>query len=168
MTAEELCDRILAEQSMVAEFAEGQKSGWEALLRAIDAPTKRGEVIQFLRQPKNQVDALNDLLGQLQEINDTITDQTLRIEPAGIRKFWRRLPLLEESQHHVEQRIEEIMDQISKSDTPNELRRVPDWRQSWKASQRLPRRLDRWARGLLHDFFDGVLCFEVRRHSEIA
>jgi len=35
LTAEELCDRILSEQSMVDEFIEGQRSGWEALLRAI-------------------------------------------------------------------------------------------------------------------------------------
>lgn len=115
LTAEELCDRILSEQTMVAEFAEGQRSGWEALLRAINDANQ--EITSSDQHFGDRQVALNELLGQIQELNEAIVIHTRELNQRE-SEVLASTSALEESQ----QRIDKIVDQLNQNDPPNELR----------------------------------------------
>jgi len=125
LTAEELCDRILSEQSMVAEFADGQRAGWDALLRAIEAandePATSGSIDELSIATEEQQVVFDALLGQIQELNEAITDRTRELDHREIEVL-ESTSMLEESQQRVSQRIDEILDHLNKTDPPNELR----------------------------------------------
>lgn len=125
LTAEELCDRILAEQSMVTEFAEGQRSGWEALLKAIEAANDEPvaeELGDDLFTPiEEQQVTLDTLLGQIQELNESVSERTRELEVREIEVI-QKTTILEESQQQVTKRIDEILDQLNQTDPPGELR----------------------------------------------
>lgn len=121
LTAEELCDRILSEQTMVAEFEEGQRSGWDALLRAIDASHEQAVSQQQPEVPDEQQAAFDALLGQIHELNETISDRTRELT-SHEAEVLSSTSMLEETQQRVSQRLGEILDQLNKTDPPNELR----------------------------------------------
>lgn len=121
LTAEELCDRILQEQTMVAEFDEGQRSGWEALLRAIENANEETPVQQQPEVSVEQQTVFETLLGQIQELNETISDRTRELT-SHEAEVLSSTSMLDETQQRVSQRLDEILDQLNKSDPPNELR----------------------------------------------
>jgi hypothetical protein len=125
LSAEELCDRIVSEQSMVNEFADAQRAGWEALLDAIQAVSEvplLHEKITELSAPM-EVDLVDydALLGQIQELNETIADRTRELNEVEAEVL-ASTSILEESQQRVSQRLDEIIEQLNESESPNELR----------------------------------------------
>ncbi len=121
LTAEELCDRILSEQSMVAEFVDGQRAGWEALLRAIEAAdleqANEHLVEQQAAKPDDEKVVFDAILEEIQALSETITDRTKELSHQE-KDVLESTTILEESQ----QRIDQILDQLTKNDPPNELR----------------------------------------------
>ena len=109
LTAEELCDRILSEQTMVEQFEEGQHSGWRALLRAIDATNEETVLLKkFLQSLKNSKLLSRALLDQIQELNETITDRTRELTTHEAEVL-SSASMLDESQQRVAQRLDEIL-----------------------------------------------------------
>lgn len=139
LTAEELCDRILSDQTMVDEFTAGQRAGWEMLLHAIEAASREAEVAEpsIAAQPlvaklddESEVDdqslaedhaVLDSLLGQIQELNDALTDHTRQMNERE-EQVLETTNLLNESQQEITQRLGDLIDQMSQTDPPNELR----------------------------------------------
>lgn len=138
LTAEELCDRILSDQTMVDEFTAGQRAGWEMLLHAIEAASRETEIVEprIIDQPvvaqieepsltdqqslTEEHAALDTLLGQIQELNDALTDHTRHLNERE-EKVLETTNMLNESQQ-ITQRLGELIDQMSQTDPPNELR----------------------------------------------
>jgi hypothetical protein len=125
LTAEELCDRIVTEQAMVQELSEGENSGWEALLHAIKAvriePTLN-EVADDATLPlQEEIVSYDALFGQIQELHETIVDRSrdLDLKEAEVLAS---TSIIEQSQQRVTQRIDEILDQLNKSEGPTEFR----------------------------------------------
>lgn len=121
LTAEELCDRILSEQTMVEQFEEGQRTGWDALLRAIDATNEESVAQDVPAIPDEQQAAFDALLNQIHELNETITDRTRELTTHEA-EVMSSASMLDETQQRVSQRLGEILDQLNKTDPPNELR----------------------------------------------
>jgi hypothetical protein len=125
LNAEELCDRIVTEQTMIQELSEGQRSGWEALLHAIEAVHEEPmhcEVAAELTIPlvEDQV-AYDALFGQIQELQEAIADGSKELSEQEAEVI-ASSSILEDSQQRVTQRLDEILEQLAKSDSPNELR----------------------------------------------
>ena len=128
LTAEELCDRILSEQSMVDEFIGGQRAGWDALIRAIKEAHATPETMS-----PNQIEAdpmtdesddqktLSRLIDQIQELNLAIAERTQELSQRE-QEVIESTSLLDESQREVSQRIEKLLDQLSQNDADKDLR----------------------------------------------
>lgn len=121
LTAEELCDRILSEQSMVAQFEGGQRSGWDALLRAIDAANEETATQHSLIVPDEHQAAFHALLGQIHELNETITHRTRELTSHEANVL-SSASMLDDTQQRVSQRLGEILEQLDKNEPPTELR----------------------------------------------
>ena len=125
LTAEELCDRIAAEQTMVSELAGDEQSGWEALLHAIEAVDEEPEISRFVdeRPVPDVLDtvAFDALLGEIRQLNDTIEGRSRELN-AREAEVMASAAQLEESGQEVSQRIDEILDQLSKTEAPAEFR----------------------------------------------
>ena len=132
LTAEELCDRILAEQTMVSDFVSGQRSGWDALLRAIEEANAddiiTDEATEFPQAeiesevaPEAEQIALSNLLEQIQELNEAITDKTKELSDRE-KEVLETTSILEESQQQVTQRIDELLQQLNRNEPPSDLR----------------------------------------------
>ena len=125
LSAEELCDRIFTEQSMIQELSTGERSGWEALLQAIEAvhgEPAPGEVTMAPTIPLSPEHvSYETLLGQIEELQETIVDRTRELSAQEVQVL-ASSSCLEESQQRVTQRLDELLDQLNKSDLPNELR----------------------------------------------
>ena len=125
LTAEELCDRIVSEQSIVNELSDEHHSGWEALLHAIEAVGEEPQASELadenlLSNSQELVD-YDALLGQIQELNETIADRTRELN-AHEAEVLASTSILEESQQRVSQRLDEILDQLAKTEPPTEFR----------------------------------------------
>ncbi len=130
LTAEELCDRILSEQSMVAEFADGRRSGWEALMRAIesaheepviDEPITNESLDESLKTQADEQIVLDELLEQIQQLNRAIADRSVELSDHE-KHVLESTTAMEEAQNQVTHRINEILEQLNQNDPPNELR----------------------------------------------
>jgi hypothetical protein len=121
LTAEELCDRILSEQTMVEQFEEGQRTGWDALLRAIDATNEESVAEDVAAIADEQQAAFDALLNQIHDLNETITDRARELTTHEA-EVMSSASMLDETQQRVSQRLGEILDQLNKTDPPNELR----------------------------------------------
>lgn len=125
LTAEELCDRILADQSMVSDFIEGQRSGWEALLRAIESANVEPAITNIATEENSAQDeepaALNSLLEQIQDLNHSINVQAEQLSEQE-KQLIESASLIEESQNRAVQQLDEILEKLQNSDPPHELR----------------------------------------------
>jgi FHA domain len=125
LSAEELCDRIVTEQAMVQELSEGEHSGWEALLHAIEAvrvePTLHEIAENSTLSIPEELVCYEALFGQIQELHETIVDRSRELDQKEAEVL-ASTSIIEESQQRVTQRIDEILDQLNKSDGPTELR----------------------------------------------
>jgi len=145
LTAEELCDRILADQSMVDEFTAGQHAGWEMLLHAIEAASQEADTTELkIDEPRvvarseaslvseeaapaddsslaEEHAVLDSLLGQIQELNDALTDHTRQLTERE-EQVLETTNILNESHQQITQRLGDLIDQMTQTDPPNELR----------------------------------------------
>lgn len=146
LSAEELCDRIIAEQSMVADFVSGQSSGWDALLRAIEeadtealpeaarveiaeAETVAPEQEDVIAEPASIISdaaiaeeaALGSLLVEIQTLNESITEKTIELSERE-KQVLETNSLLEESQKQVTERIDELLEQLNQAEPSTDLR----------------------------------------------
>lgn len=128
LSAEELCDRIIAEQSMVTEYEEGRQAGWDALFKAIEAA--REEILDDEKideslgkvEEKPQLDQLQieELLKQIQELNQSITNRHQDLTERE-REILESAKLLDQ-QMDIADRLEDVLDQLNNNDPPNGLR----------------------------------------------
>ena len=125
LSAEELCDRIVSEQTMVQELSEEEHSGWEALLDAIKAIRVEPMINEMgdgstLPMPEELI-AYDALFGQIQELHETIVDRSRELDQKEAEVL-ASTSIIEESQQRVAQRLDEILDQLNKSEGSTELR----------------------------------------------
>jgi hypothetical protein len=125
LSAVELCDRIVTEQSMIQELSEGDRSGWEALIHAIEAvhqePRPAGTVAEQTISPGSEHHGFLGLIGQIEELQETIADRTRELTDREATVA-ASSSMLEQSQALVTQRLDEILEQLGKSESPKELR----------------------------------------------
>jgi hypothetical protein len=125
LTAEELCDRIQTEHSMIEEFTEGQKSGWEALLNAIEAVHEEPvspEIEKSLRIPLVEDQGVyNTLLGEIQQLQNVFEDRSKHLDDQE-NEIAASSSILEESQQRVSQQLDELLDRLSNNESTNEFR----------------------------------------------
>ena len=125
LTAEELCDRIAIEQAMVQELSDEERSGWEALLHAIEAVRVApglGETVEGGTLPiPEELVSYDALFEQIQELHETIVDRSRELEQKEAEVL-ASTSIIEESQQRVAQRLDEIIDHFNKSDGSTELR----------------------------------------------
>ncbi len=124
LTAEELCDRIVTEQTMVQELTE-EDSGWAALMDAIKAvrvEPMMNEMAEGTTFPlPEELVAYDALFGQIQELHETIIDRSRELNQKEAEVL-ASTSIIEESQQRVTQRLDEILDQLNKSEGQTELR----------------------------------------------
>ena len=125
LSAEELCDRIETEQSMVKEMSQDEKSGWAALLHAIEAVHREpalGEPLtdSTIKLAEDRV-SYDAMLSHIEELHETISDQTQELSQQEA-DVMASSSSLEESQKRVAQRLDEIIEQFTRSDAPGEFR----------------------------------------------
>lgn len=128
LTAEELCDRILSEQSMVDEFVTAQRAGWEALVRAIKEANETPETITPIETETHPVTdhtdeekTLTQIIDQIEELNLAIAERTQQLSERE-KEVIESTSILDETQREVSQRLEKLLDQLSQNDGDKDLR----------------------------------------------
>jgi hypothetical protein len=128
LTAEELCDRIAAEQNMVNEFSQDQFSGWEKLLAAVHATHEEEHPTDVLPmalpQSLSAVATTADcerLFVQIRELSDLMDGHTDELDHCE-NELIAATSLLEEAQERVSHQIEELLDQLQAPVVEHELR----------------------------------------------
>lgn len=125
LSADELCDLIASEQSMIQEFTEGRRSGWNALLHAIEVvrhermlPEELNPSVMQIDEPGGSPDGLLDHLNHLHQIlldrNKELSEQESKAISSA--------SLLAEQQQQMASRLNEILSQLNKAEPLNELR----------------------------------------------
>lgn len=140
LTADELCDRILSEQSMVDEFDANRRQGWQDLMAAmhgavlesadspLEAETDDAVTVVKVGVPRtiedlDHPDATAEcerLLEQIHEIAAVMNGRTRELDVCE-DELAAATSLLQETQVRVSQQIQELLDQISDAE-PRELR----------------------------------------------
>lgn len=124
LTAEELCDRIIAEQSMIDEFIGGRRSGWDSLLRAIQSANEEsqmGEPVLSHSAGEIPKDNLDLLLEQIQEISESLEERTRELSEHE-KEVLQSTSIAEESQMRAVQKLDQIIDKLNEPDISGELR----------------------------------------------
>ena len=125
LTAEELCDQILSEQTAVDEFESSRLNGWQKLMSAIkDVATADQSPLCETLNNSPAVDFSDDcerLLVQIREMSDMMNGRTQQLDDCE-DELLAATALLQETQDRVSAQIEELLDQIGESSIPNELR----------------------------------------------
>ncbi len=124
LTADELCDRILSEQSAVDQFEAGRLLGMQKLMEAmkavITAEPSTAEII-----PNTPVVEFSDecqrLLDQIHEMSEMMNGRTRELDLCET-ELVAATELLEETQERVSRQIETLLDQIDEASVPTELR----------------------------------------------
>ena len=128
LSAEELCDCILAEQAMVEEFSDGQRAGWNGLLAAIEAvheaehptislPIEVEEAVEAAAAPDN----CERLLEQIRELSEMVNGRSQELDDCE-SELVAATTLLEEAQERVSQQIEGLLEQLQTPSGEMELR----------------------------------------------
>ena len=124
LTAEELCDRILSEQSVVDEFDSSRLNGWQKLMAAIKAAAGRFPAAEMDNSPAVEFSGdCERLLDQIREMSEMMSGRTLELD-ACENDLLAATSLLQETQDRVSRQIEELLDQIGDVSQPNELLRA--------------------------------------------
>lgn len=128
LSAEELCDRILSEQTMVDELSEGQRAGWSGLLTAIKAvreaepPTVTLPLtIEAAVEAGGSSDNCERLLEQIRELSEMVNGRSQELDDCE-SELVAATALLEEAQERVSQQIEELLEQLPTPSGEMELR----------------------------------------------
>ena len=100
-------------------------NGWEALLDAIKAVRSEPMINEMSESPTfpipEELVAYDALFGQIQELHETIVDRSRELDQKEAEVL-ASTSIIEESQQRVAQRLDEILDQLNKSEGPSELR----------------------------------------------
>lgn len=123
LTAEELCDQILSEQTAVAEFESSRLNGWHKLMSAIKQ-VAAAEQISIEADNAPAVDFSNDcerVLEQIREVSEMMNGRTQELDICE-NELEAATSLLQETQDRVSRQIEELLDQIGDTSMVNELR----------------------------------------------
>ena len=128
LSAEELCDRILSEQTMVDEFVESQRTGWNGLMAAIEAVHEADQPTATLPLEVEQVvetdepkDDCERLLVQIRELSEMVNGRTQELDDCE-NELIAATALLEETQERVSQQIEGLLEQLQTPVVETELR----------------------------------------------
>ncbi len=128
LSAEELCDRILAEQDMVDEFSEGQREGWNGLLAAIEAVRETEQPVATLPleveravEPVAAPDNCERLLEQIRELSEMVNGRSQELDDCE-SELVAATALLEEAQERVSHQIEGLLEQLQTPTAELELR----------------------------------------------
>ncbi|MBC8113041.1 MAG: hypothetical protein H7062_01565 [Candidatus Saccharimonas sp.] len=128
LSAEELCDRILSEQTMVDEFEESQCTGWNGLMAAITAaheadqspvalPLEIEQAVEAAATP----DDCERLLVQIRELSEMVNGRSQELDDCE-SELVAATALLEEAQERVSQQIEGLLEQLQTPPAETELR----------------------------------------------
>lgn len=89
LSADQLCDLIETEQSMIQEFSEGRKSGWETLLHAIETVRQESQdcdefapAIAHAVPVQNPIDGL---LAHIDQLHQLIVDRNLELNEQEVQ-----------------------------------------------------------------------------------
>lgn len=128
LSAEELCDRIEAEEARVAEFDRGRRIGWEALMAAVSEVIQRGGVRlhgDALAAPlaAGALDPqLHDLAAQVRQLSETLDERNRTLSAQEALLVESSLQLCE-TQRRVSRQLDELLERLSPHDDhPGELR----------------------------------------------
>jgi hypothetical protein len=124
LTADELCDRILSEQSAIDQFEEGRLKGMQKLMDAmkavIAAEPQASE--RLTTAPAIELsDECQRLLDQIHQMSEMMNGRTRELEHCET-ELVATTELLEETQDRVSRQIESLLDQIGEASAPSELR----------------------------------------------
>lgn len=121
LSAEDLCDRIVSEQTMIRELSEEASTGWTALLHALEAvhedPIRRESVeTPTIADVEEQIH-FNHLIVQIDQIQETIAEHS---KESNNREaiISATSTLLDASQQRATQRLDEMIEHM---DTPESL-----------------------------------------------
>jgi len=128
LSAEELCDRILSEQTTVDEFEESRSTGWNGLMAAIAAtheadqspvvlPLEIKQAVQTAATP----DDCERLLVQIRELSEMMSGRSQELDDCE-NELVAATALLEEAQERVSQQIEGLLEQLQTPAAETELR----------------------------------------------
>lgn len=124
LTAEELCDRILTEQSAVNEFEAGRLQGvqklMDAMKEAIAAEPMMAEMLNSTAAVEFS-DECQKLLDQIHEMSEMMHGRTQELDLCE-SELAAATSLLEETQDRVSRQIETLLDQIGEGQEQTELR----------------------------------------------
>lgn len=128
MTAEELCDRIAAEQALVDEFSADQRTGLQSLVAAIHAAQEAEHPsvllpMDILRSSSaaTSIDDCERLFDQIRELSELMNGRTEELDDCE-SELIAATALLEEAQERVSQQIEGLLDQLQTPAVEMELR----------------------------------------------
>lgn len=128
LTAEELCDRIAAEQALLDEFSADQRAGMRNLVAAIHATHEAEHPTVLLPmetlRPNSAVAATDDcerLFDQIRELSELMHGRTEELDDCE-SELIAATSLLEEAQERVSQQLEALLDQLQMPPLENELR----------------------------------------------
>lgn len=126
LSAAELCDKIQREQSRITELSQGESRGWEGLLSAIEsvhqerfvaAENKQASAISWVPQSVSN----EALARQIHEIQIAMAERTKELSQLTTETIFASAQL-HESQQRALQRLNEILDQLSNTEEPNQFR----------------------------------------------
>lgn len=124
LSAEELCDRILSEQSAVDEFESSRFDGVKKLMAAIKQVAGADHSATHILDTAPAVEFSDDcerLLEQIREMSEMMTGRTQELDQCE-GELIAATSLLQETQERVSRQIEELLDQIADVSPANELR----------------------------------------------
>lgn len=121
LTAEELCDRILSEQSSVDEFELGRLAGWHKLMSAIKATHYQLATQAAESTSLESTQDYERLLEQIHDMSEMMNGRTEELDNCE-SELVAATSLLQETQDRVSRQIEELLDQIGDTTQPGELR----------------------------------------------
>lgn len=124
LSAEELCDRILSEQSAVDEFESSRFDGVKKLMAAIKQVAEADHSATHILDTAPAVEFSDDcerLLEQIREMSEMMTGRTQELDQCE-GELIAATSLLQETQERVSRQIEELLDQIADVSPATELR----------------------------------------------
>lgn len=128
LSAEELCDRIEAEEIRVADFDRGRRFGWEALLSAVQEIIDRDDEdshphtvsVPLVAAAPDQT--IHELADQVRHLSETLDERnrTLAAQEAQLVESSSQLC---EAQRRVSRQLDQLMERLAPNDDhPGELR----------------------------------------------
>ena len=126
LSAAELCEQILLEQSRITELSQSESRGWEGLLSAIEsvhqerlvsADNKQASAVSWVPHSVSN----EALAQQIHEIQASLAERTKELSQLTTETMFASAQL-HESQQRALQRLNEILDQLTNIEEPHRFR----------------------------------------------